>query len=139
MAYGIDLPDKPSELLKVALEDLQKCERDYRYRIRMIVWHHPLEDGTCLICMAGAVMAQRSDCGPMHDVEPADFNPETRNKLMAIDAFRLGECANAFAWMGLSSDDGIDFNRSIIQYATGPVSFKADISQLIKDLKAAGF
>ena len=36
-----ELPSKPSQLIRVALADLAKAERDDRYKIDMGIWHLP--------------------------------------------------------------------------------------------------
>ena len=41
MTYEPKLPDKPSELIRVALGDLAKCMADPRYFIDMRGWHIP--------------------------------------------------------------------------------------------------
>ena len=48
---------KPSELIRLALKDLEACEKDPDYEINMNVWHKPVGD-QCMVCLAGAVMAQ---------------------------------------------------------------------------------
>ena len=53
------LPNKPSELLKVALTDLELVEGDSKYRVDMRNWHTPQYDKTCEVCLAGSVMAKR--------------------------------------------------------------------------------
>ena len=53
-----ELPDKPSELIRLALADLRKCEADPRYLIDMAQWHRPVTSELCHVCLAGAVMAR---------------------------------------------------------------------------------
>lgn len=61
---NIPVPAKLSELIQLALDDIDKCEKDPRYEIKMNMWHSPVygdnEDSTprCCVCLAGAVMAQ---------------------------------------------------------------------------------
>lgn len=55
------LPVRPSDLILLALSDLEKCENDPRYKICMSCWHIPSykeESMECLVCLAGAVMAK---------------------------------------------------------------------------------
>lgn len=56
------LPDKPSELLRVAIRDLKACAADPKYKIDMGVWHRAARDyrgdDYCSVCLAGAVLAQ---------------------------------------------------------------------------------
>jgi hypothetical protein len=56
----LDLPDKPSDLLQLALDDLELCEKDRNYTIDMSEWHTPSQDESekCAVCIAGAVIAK---------------------------------------------------------------------------------
>jgi hypothetical protein len=102
------LPDKPSELIRLAVKDMQLCEADPRYKLDMRSWHRPVE-GACHVCMAGAVMAQTLTLSPyipincslnitgtidfqMRQLGVEEPSEQLRllNKLRAIDAFREG-------------------------------------------------
>ena len=50
------LPEYPSELLKLALNDIAVVKKSKRYRINTNVWHSP-NVVTCSVCLAGAVLA----------------------------------------------------------------------------------
>lgn len=53
------LPNKLSDLLRLAVRDAQACEADPKYKLEMETWHCPSHDGrVCFVCMAGAVMAK---------------------------------------------------------------------------------
>ena len=85
------LPNKLSALLRIAVEDAQKCEADPRYLLRMGDWHVP-SDSTlrCEVCMAGAVMAQRFGAEPIASFAPTDYDDATAEAFWAIDAMRRG-------------------------------------------------
>jgi len=51
------LPDKRSSLIRLAVADLEKCERNPRYVINMDSWIISGET-TCSVCLAGSIMAQ---------------------------------------------------------------------------------
>ena len=54
------LPDRPSDLLELALVDLALAEADGRYLVNMWHWHLPAlvaSDEACEACLAGSVMA----------------------------------------------------------------------------------
>jgi len=59
------LPDKPSELLRLAVHDAKLCARSKKYVLDMEAWHDLDRDG-CHVCMAGAVIAKtlqkETDC-----------------------------------------------------------------------------
>lgn len=54
--YQIRLPDKPSAFIRVALEDLKKVERDRLSCVDMTSWHSSYDDGSCSVCLGGAVL-----------------------------------------------------------------------------------
>ena len=89
-----ELPDKPSELIRLALEDLRKAEADPRYTVNMNVWHEEQLDGearrTCSVCLAGAVMAGTLEKSPFDVLEPENCGRH-QSKLKALNQFRMGE------------------------------------------------
>lgn len=93
------LPDKLSELLYIALEDLEKVEADPRYKIDMGAWHRP--NGKCSVCAAGSVMAMRLGVGLDEPAHPGEFDWDTDNKLMAINALRVGALGGAASFLGI--------------------------------------
>lgn len=100
----MSLPDKLSELLRVAVADAQKCEADPRYRLRMDRWHAGMRDSpTCDVCMAGAVMAKTLGADPLCSVSP-NSRPEDASKLRAIDQMRYGDFPAAASRLGINVD-----------------------------------
>ena len=94
------LPDKPSELIKVALADLALCMGDKAYRINFNTWHSPddfepqfnkVESLYCKVCFAGAVIAKSLKANPNKKLEPSHFDYNTEVKLEALDNFRQGK------------------------------------------------
>lgn len=87
------LPKKRSALLRIAVRDAMKCEKDPRFKLDMLSWVTPVGDGTCKVCMAGAVMVQRLAVGDgrvyMMFESISDLN--LRGKLYDIDQMRCGE------------------------------------------------
>jgi hypothetical protein len=66
MVKRITLPSKPSELLKLALADVEAAAKTPGYKIDMGTWHSGTAansgyrgsgDGLCTVCMAGSVLA----------------------------------------------------------------------------------
>jgi len=87
------LPDKPSELLILAMEDLEKVEKsDHLYTIDMGSWvEHDYYDGKCAVCHAGAVMVGTLGADIKKSYDPSDFDPDTKRKLRAIESIRRGD------------------------------------------------
>ncbi len=138
------LPDKPSELIRVALADLEKCEKDPDYEIFMGVWHSPKPAGYCEVCLAGAVIAKTLGSDKGESIAPYDYYPpsetsaklssDTSDKLSALDKFRTGNI-----WDGLSCmilplrvlDAVSDISdRSIPDYHLYPDKFKSSMLEL---------
>lgn len=161
--YELELPDKPSELIRFAMTELAVVEQHPDYRIDMWEWHVP-QEGLCSVCLAGAVMAR---------VMPADikfmfghdfFSDETERKLDAIDAFRVGSVLLGVMktlGVGLSSDsddgasvgsvrmfgsggipelpDGLrEVNRHVTQYDESPALFRDAMDRLAAELEKHG-
>lgn len=90
------LPDKPSELLRVALSHFLACEQDSKYVIDMSRWYHAVHETMCEVCFAGSVIAGNlmpdvvnTTFGTV-SIVPWYFDDDTENKLCALDAIRQG-------------------------------------------------
>jgi hypothetical protein len=97
------LPDKLSELILVALEDLAVVKTDPRYEIDLTTWHAPDEhNGLCSVCFAGAVIArQLSPDETTKALEPSDFSEADAEKLRALNEIRMGSIEEALLAMGV--------------------------------------
>lgn len=99
------LPDLPSALMQLAVDDLRKAENSQDYYIDMGEWHTPRVKAynkvVCKICMAGAVMAMSMGVSIDKDLVPSNFTDEEDHKLMAINAFRQGFMQTGCQHMGL--------------------------------------
>lgn len=130
------LPDKLSELIRVALADLEKCEALSQYEIQMGEWHtYDSDRDVCLVCFAGAVMAQTLGRRYTFSCGPCLFDHD-RGKLLALDALRSGNVSRALYELGLPIAD--HFDRSPTHHAEDPEWFKADMRALADDLERAG-
>ena len=108
-----ELPDKPSEMIRLALADLRKCEADPAYGVDMGLCHEPI-DGVCYVDLAGAVMAQRLGADKTAEYAPKDFDRETEKKLKALGRLQWGTVGVALDILGVSDeidpilDEGLD-------------------------------
>jgi len=126
------LPKKPSRLLSTALRDLELCEKDAKYEIEMWYYYHP-NNGTCSICMAGAVMV-KSLGQPRLQRSLAPYNfPGNETQLEAIDELRVGNVPGALKSLGYSSR--LRRRKMPNYHGTTSKKFKAAIRKLISDLK----
>ncbi len=133
------LPDDPSALIRVALDDLKKCEADPAYEIDMGDWHNPSDQYTvCLVCLAGAVMAQRLGTDPEDYSIPCVFKVKDAAKLRALNEFRGGYVTAGLYFMSLKLPAGIEQTIPIPQYKAGPAAFHYAMNTLADTLEAAG-
>lgn len=87
------LPDKPSELIRLAMHDLKKVERmPKKYIVNMSTWHSPAKNGKCAVCFAGSVMACSMKEDPERELDPGELYDEAiQQKYYALNEFRLGQ------------------------------------------------
>lgn len=129
----IQLPDKPSELIRLALSDLRKCEADPRYSIDMWAWHAPFLNDRCYVCLAGAVMAKSINASITDELAPSDFDGEISTKLNALDCFRLGDIAGGLDKLGIDTlnlPEAIEPDIEIADHYSNPTQFHADMESL---------
>jgi hypothetical protein len=112
MKFHKTLPDKPSELLRVAIDDFQHALKLPNVRINMANWwKKDKESGVCEVCLAGAVMLNM----PIPEkffpttkyilLDPGQYSEDVRNKLKALNWLRVGEVLTAFEILGLLNRD----------------------------------
>lgn len=128
---------KPSELIRLALGDLEKCENDSRYGINMSTWHSLDETGLCEVCLAGSVMAQTLNYSPKDNIFDVCSIPDGwGQRLVALDYFRKGMIEGGLRLMGLKSDKYLD--RMIYPYRQDRDNFQKNMKQLANDLEENG-
>ena len=133
----VKLPDKLSDLMVLALKDLAKCERNKKkFKIKMGTWFTP--NGKCAVCFAGSVMAQSCGVGSKREVFPGDFDVDTNNKLIALDAVRAGYVGSALDDLGRSLPPGLTGQYPVVEYHHGPKVWRKQMETIAALLKAAG-
>ena len=102
----VRLPEKPSDLIRLALKDLALVERSKIYDVDMGEWHTTRKDEergvTCMVCFGGAVMS-RTFQTPINKYalpEQMPYKAYNWNRLDALNEFREGRIQ-----FGLSSID----------------------------------
>lgn len=151
------LPDKLSELIRVALIDLEKCENDPRYFIDMQEWHHFIAGVFCQVCLAGAVAAQTIGIDIKDSLVVGVENRRDHQKLMALDGIRAGDYSWALerhAWAldrfcesppaldlidELCARDAVHGSTSLYDHASRGRALKERLSQIADILAAHGY
>lgn len=110
------------ETLSLAVTDARKL--DHRlYEPRYFYWHSP-DNGLCLICLAGCIVAGSLATERDREILPCSFCYQTHRKLQAVNACRVGDWSYAFHTFhryhpsiesqarleSLDAPDRIDFN-----------------------------
>lgn len=135
-----ELPNKPSELLNLALNDLELCEKDSKYVINMGTWHLP-EEEDCLVCLAGAVMAKSLDCDIDAEISPSEMKllASDQAKLNALDRVIKGDVGGFLGGCGVDRLRASQYAYiSVIFYDDNPVLFKETLRDLAGELKEDG-
>ena len=101
------LAGKLSDELTQALEDLESCEASPDYEIDMGYWHLSKldEDATCVVCLAGAYLAQTGKADISRTLGPCDMSDKMSRKMSALDKLRMGKIELAMD-TDLPQDDG---------------------------------
>jgi len=144
------LPELPSKLIRVALRDLRKIQKDIRYEVCMSIFHSGGDrHRVCEVCLAGAVMACTLGVPRSRTATPTSFifkdscsfsypTPEQTSlhrKLLAIDAFMSGHVKNACGYINVYSKLK---DRKITPYDLNKARFFRDMSRLADSLAREG-
>jgi hypothetical protein len=137
------LPDKPSALIRVALEDLDKAIAK-GHTINMGWWVSPNGDGkTCEVCLAGAVMLDKFPAlieWATEEVCPTHIGEvQVERKLFALNEFRRGEIEDAFAYLGLELPPNLPARHRVPNYAFEPNAFRAAMHEMADMLEREGY
>lgn len=139
---NLELPDRPSELLRAALDDLRAAEMNPRLVIMMDRWHEPMASGRCAVCLAGAVIARRQQFDTRHHaIAPGDFPGRTQLKLRALDFFRRGHVNAALVHLYVSPEQRrrLPSWADVAEYSSeNPGPFHESMGKLVSQLQAAG-
>ena len=138
------LPSKPSDLIDLAVDDLERVEKDKRFVVDMGTYNSH-EAGKCHVCFAGSVMAKSLELVSEKDVDDVLHgkvgDAVVYRKILALDYFRRGQVVTALDRLGLSRFDvaafGLrDFKAPIYKYY--PLAFKCEMRGLAARLRYAG-
>lgn len=154
----IKLPSKASDLIDLAVKDIEAVERSKKFKIGMDrVYHGTLIDSTsgrkvCEVCFGGAVLAKSIGCEPTEAGTTKaknllDENNSLAKKIFALDSFRVGEVIH-----GLTQLRGADLSAAVekklyshgiydfeaTEYSKNPLAFKLEMRTLAFKLRQVG-
>jgi len=151
MSEANALPDRFSELIRVAVHDGRGLDRD-RYRPLSEHWHEPRTTGDrleyCRVCTAGAVIAGTLERNPGDSWYPGMFDSDTEAKLVALDKLRRGEFNSCGRALGVPPLHSLGVPRPVflaLEMATGFASWETyarhldALAALAHHLEAAGY
>lgn len=128
------LPDRPGDLIRLAIGDLALVEADPNYRVNMWTWHAPRLGEPCNVCLAGSVMAKTLDCAPTKSTDPWSFPGGVAAKLNALNYFRTGEVTAGLREMGM---EPLVQDMRITHHALNPTAFRRDMLAMADTLDEA--
>lgn len=131
------LPEKPSELLNLALKCLRDCEHDIDYEIDMGCCHSPghWPGWPTKVDIAGAVMAVELGAQPDDYCLPSEF-PADHRKLDALVIITGGDVSIALELLGHPDFHSMDFEP--ICYAANPDLWHRRMNDLVKQMEGHG-
>lgn len=142
------LPDKPSELIELALKDLETVEKlSILYKVDMATWHDKLVlfKQKCKVCLAGAVIACSLGESVFKHIRPEDFkgtDPDTYYKLISLNYFRMGDIYSGLRTFYKDKDNPDLYSqfsdRDITHYTASVRDFRTDMENLVTYLKLKG-
>ena len=107
--HKINLPDKLSDCIKVALNDEQIVFDSPLYQINMEDNYHKYNfkknNTYCEVCFAGAVMASTLKQPATLDLFPGYFNDHNFYRLIALDYVRTGRIEDALDAIEQENDE----------------------------------
>ena len=143
------LPDKPSALIRLALDDLSNVEGHDDYVVDFdSYWHgadiYP-EAEMCSVCWAGSVIARTLGVPPDVNSSPTMFDKNTRDKLCALNRFRSGANHSGLLLCGLSQLEALRVNTLLVgdeevpSYEDDPPVFHSHMHWMADQMEAQGY
>ena len=91
----MSLPDKLSDLIDLALSDMEKVEKDKLYTVDLEHFHQP-RYGVCHVCFAGCAIAKTLNVPVTSSLYPFQCDEDVNKKLRALDSIASGNVHTAF-------------------------------------------
>ena len=136
--------NNPVQLIRDAIGDLELQEKEPQVLIDMGAWHEPdyNRPDRCYQCLAGASMSRRLGLSLEEQWIPDELPEKIRNKIQALNFFRMGQVRLAFKTLGLIGEEEpivlpaeLEW-RAIPCYGDSPEGFKKEMLKLADDIEA---
>jgi hypothetical protein len=138
------LKARPSELLKIALGDLIKCEKSPKYKINMNRWvdYGAAPNMPCHVCLAGAALVKEFDAKelitPCQNPGYTDKQADRLQRIaLGLNDLRIGNLYEGLETLGIPKTKlkKIPHDCAITDYHTDNFAFKKDMRKLVKFLQ----
>jgi hypothetical protein len=128
-----NLPSNPSELIRLALQDLKICVSE-GMGVDMGNWCINY-GGFCTVCLAGAVIRQSLHIDEVGVYGPTKLQLPTtlNNKLHALNVFKNGNITRALNALGYPFDG---HSMEVTQYKIDPDQFFRDLESIANYLES---
>jgi len=132
------LPEKLSDLIELALADLEKVEKNWRYKVNMSKWHRPIWNkwylpNMCEVCFAGAVMAGTLGVDINENIDVRGFNDYIHYRLRALDSLRVGDVEGALEYLRMRQPPVGTID--VTPYEESPLLFRKDLEKIVVYLR----
>lgn len=131
------LPNKPSELIRLALKDLQEFEKLPNCKVFMSLFIHD-EDEICRACLAGATFIQEFNSRSTRTF--FQLPAQEQDKIWSLDLFRMGSVREGLRkFLGYYSNfDHIIESMEVIRYRLDREKFYKDMEKIAQYLEGEG-
>ena len=138
---------KPSELLRLALKDLEDVEATPGYAIDMGGWlwnsTNNKNEPVCYVCLAGACLVKRfaADRAWINNLLTSDdpIDGKIRTRMLALDCLRIGYVDLCLQYLGLEMKAGMPDRFPVTAYCHDPELAKEDMAELADYLEGQGY
>lgn len=139
---NINPPNKISELLQLALDDLRVAEQTpNKFTVDMNSWVQSIHDA-CKVCLAGAVMVitlkDEIDGYRFPGLFPFDFSNGWESALTALDYIRQGSLHTAYHILDRSMPDGLPDVLNVVNYDISSTEWRENMEEIQAMLEAYG-
>lgn len=123
---------KPSELIRLAIGDLELVEQMPKtYVVDMGRWHS-VEHDKCFVCLAGSFMAMTLHTNSNQTLLASLIDKENQKYLYALNEFRKGELYSGLVYLNIPREKtkNLPYNLPVTEYASDKDQFKKDMLRM---------